>query len=89
MYNIEIEVRDENDKIIKDNRGFKFTSISIDTSITDDKLLERQMYQLCETLKVWMPQNKINISASVFNTISGTWMIMYSYYGNEKRFIKH
>ena len=84
MYNIEIEVRDANGKIICDERGFKFTSLQIDSSITHETILKRQMLQICETLKVWMPQNSINVQASFFNTISGTWMTMYSYYGNEK-----
>ena len=89
MYIIEIEVRDSNGKIIFDERGFKFTSLQIDSSVTNESLLERQMVHICETLKVWMPQNKIDIQASVLNSISGTWMCMYSYYGSEKRFIKH
>jgi hypothetical protein len=31
----------------------------------------------------------INIEASLYNGISDTWMCMASYYGNEKRFVKH
>jgi len=31
----------------------------------------------------------IDIEASLYNSISGTWMCMASYYGSEKRFVKH
>jgi hypothetical protein len=87
MYHIEIEVRDANGKIIRDENGLKYISIQMDFNYSNVSLLEREMIKIGKALRVWMPQNNIEIKASHFNTISGTWM--YSYYANEKRFITH
>jgi hypothetical protein len=89
MYNIEIEVRDSNGKIICDENGHKFISLQMDFNYSNVSLLELEMIKIGKTLIVWMPQNNIEIKASIFNSISGTWMCMFSYYANQKRFIEH
>jgi hypothetical protein len=88
QYRINVEVRDINGKIIQDFEGNNRPSFSFDLT-TDPIHMESHLTQLTITLKAYMPDRKINISASVLNTISNTYMVMYSYYGSENRFIKH
>jgi multidrug efflux pump subunit AcrB len=88
IYNIEVEVRDENGKAILDDKGNKQLSVQFELSFTRDKA-EHNLRQLVKSLKAWMPNNEINISASVFNEISGTYMNMFSLYVNEDRFVSH
>ena len=87
-YNIRIEVRDENGKLILDENGNKQIAISYDVEMLTDNM-EFNLRHLANTLKAWMPERKINIEASVFNTISRTYMTMFSFYGEENRFVKH
>jgi hypothetical protein len=87
-YHLNIDVRDSKGKIIRDADGIMHVNFKIDLVVTKEQL-EREMIKLGNSLMVWMPKNKVNIDASVFNSISGTWMTMYSYYATEKRFVKH
>jgi len=87
-YHIRIEVRDENGKLILDERGNKQIAISYDVEMLTDNM-EFNLRHLANTLKTWMPERKITIEASVFNTISRTYMTMFSFYGEENRFVKH
>lgn len=87
-YNIEVEVRDENGKAILDLRGNKQLSVQFELSFTRDKA-EHSLRQIAKSLRAWMPTNEINISASVPNEISGTYMTMFSLYANEDRFVEH
>ena len=87
-YTITIEVRDENGKLILDERGNKQISISYDVEMLSSNM-EFNLRHLSNTLKTWMPERKINIEASVFNTISRTYMTMFSFYVEEDRFVKH
>ena len=87
-YNIRIEVRDENGKLILDENGNKQIAISYDVDMLTDNM-EFNLRHLANTLKTWMPNRQINIEASVFNTISRTYMTMYSFYEGEDRFVKH
>jgi hypothetical protein len=87
-YNIEVEVRDENGKAILDDKGNKQLSIQFELSFTRDKA-EHNLRHLAKSLVAWMPKNEINISASVPNEISGTYMTMFSLYVKEDRFVEH
>jgi hypothetical protein len=87
-YTIRIEVRDENGKLILDEHGNKEISISYDVEMLSSNM-EFNLRHLSNTLKTWMPERKINIEASVFNTISRTYMTMFSFYVEEDRFVKH
>ncbi len=87
-YSLNVDVRDSKGKIILDSEGNKHFSFKLNLNVSSEQL-EREMIALGSTLNAWMPKNKINIDASVFNSISGTWMTMYSYYATEKRFVKH
>ena len=87
-YTIRIEVRDENGKLILDEYGHKQISFSYDVEMITENV-EFNLRHLANTMKTWMPKRKINIEASVFNTISRTYMTMFSFYVEEDRFIKH
>lgn len=87
-YTIRIEVRDENGKLILDEYGHKQISFSYDVEMITENV-EFNLRHLANTMKTWMPERKINIEASVFNTISRTYMTMFSFYVEEDRFVKH
>ena len=87
-YNIAIEVRDEQGKLIKDEAGNKAFDIKLDLSI-QPKFLEVGMKKIGQSLKAWMPNNKVSLKARLYNSISETWMTMASFYADENKFIKH
>lgn len=87
-YSIKVDVRDENGKAILDNKGDKQLDIRFELAFTRDKA-EWNLRHLAKRLKAWMPNNEINISASVHNHISGTYMNMFSLYVGEDRFVEH
>lgn len=87
-YTITIEVRDSNGKIMLDENGSKRDSISYEVDMLTSNM-EFNLRHLAKSLKTWMPNNKITIEASVLNTISRTYMTMFSFYVNENRFIQH
>lgn len=94
-YNILVEVRDENYKMIKGlsvnkQKIVNKPELQFDFSDVTIEQLELRMKQVASTLRAWLPSGyKINIDASVLNTISQTYMTMYSYYESEDRFVKH
>ena len=87
-YTVRIEVRDENGKLILDEYGNKQISFSYEVEMITENV-EFNLRHLANTMKTWMPERKINIEASVFNTISRTYMTMFSFYVEEDRFVKH
>jgi hypothetical protein len=87
-YTVRIEVRDENGKLILDEYGNKQISFSYEVEMLTENV-EFNLRHLANTMKTWMPERKINIEASVFNTISRTYMTMFSFYVEEDRFVKH
>jgi len=87
-YTINIEVRDENGKFIVDENGNKQINMSYEVEMLTYNM-EFNMRLLARKLRAWMPNRKIDIEASVFNTISRTYMTMFSFYVDEDRFIKH
>lgn len=87
-YTIRIEVRDENGNLIVDEDGVKRISLRYELEIHKDSV-EWTLRDLSRTLKTWMPDRQITIEAMVHNSISGTYMTMFSFYGNEDRFVKH
>jgi hypothetical protein len=88
IYKIDIEVRDSEGKIIRDENSNKYLSLSYNILMrTSD--MELKLQHLANTLKVFMSDRQINIEVYVKNTISGTYMNMFSFYVNENRFVKH
>jgi hypothetical protein len=83
-----IEVRDKNGKLLLDSEGNKQISLDYEVAMLKSNM-ENELTRLANKLKTFMPNREIEIDVSVFNSISRTYMTMYSYYVNENRFIKH
>lgn len=93
QYFITVEVRNENGEIIENQIGIhtiKEKEINFEISAKDSSDLEYRVRQIARTIKSWLPKDyEINITASVYNSISNTYMTMHSFYVNEDRFISH
>lgn len=89
IYNINVEIRDKNHKMFQYPTGGGVGDLKFLWEVRDEKHLEHLMQDMHKKLSIIMPENKINIEALVFNSISDTYMVMYSYYGSEQRFVKH
>jgi hypothetical protein len=87
-YHVSIEVRDSNGKMILNELGNKVDNISYDVEMLTSNM-ESNLTRLARTLKAFMSDRKINIEVYVHNTISGTYMNMFSYYVDENKFVKH
>ena len=87
-YSVRIEVRDSEGKIILDENGNKVLGINYEVEMVEANI-EPNITRLAKELKALMPNRQINIDFSHFNTISRTYMTMYSYYVSEERFVKH
>ena len=87
-YKINIEVRDSEGKIILDENGNKCLSLSYETEMLTSNM-ELNLRHLANTLKAFMPNRRINIEVYVHNTISATYMNMFSFYTSEDRFVQH
>jgi len=94
-YHINVEVRDENGKIIKGLSVDKSTinpkpNIQFELTVVREQQIEAHIKQIASTLRAWIPSGyEINIDASVENKISQTFTTMYSFYEGENRFVKH
>jgi hypothetical protein len=94
-YSITVDIRDENHKLImhptKENhplaRGLRFDFVVDEEKCYEQ--LEMKMRDFHKELQAFLPTRKINLEAAVSNSISGTWMVMASFYGSENRFVKH
>ena len=86
---ISVEVRDINGKIFEDQKGIKVPSINFEITVNNWPQLEFQLKTLCRQFQTLLPTSDINLSAGVNNSIGGTVMNMASYYGSEKRFVRH
>ena len=87
-YSITVEVKDSNGNVFINEKGNKVHDFQFELSFSKDNA-ERFIRDLANRLKVFMPTNQIDISARWFSNISETYMLMYSFYGDEDRFIKH
>ena len=87
-YWVKIEVRDSEGKMILNELGNKVDDISYDIEILTSTM-ESYLNRLARKLKAFMPDRQINIEVYVHNSISRTYMNMFSYYVDENRFVKH
>ena len=89
-FSISIKVRDENSKIFEHDKIGRVAEINFEKSVHTWEQLEYQMKTLCCQFEGVTPKGSdINLSASIYNSIGDSWMNMASYYGSEKRFVKH
>jgi len=88
-YQVEVQIRDSWGDIFTDSDGNKVTSIKLEKTI-NPLFLDTMLKRLYKDFQAITPEgSRINIEVYLPNTISGTWMNMASYYGSEKRFVKH
>ena len=86
-YLVTIEVRTLNGNVLRDELGHLRSFLKLELTI-EKGTEEFHMKNLADTLKVWLPNNSIEITFSVLNSISSTYMSMFSYYVNEKKIHK-
>jgi hypothetical protein len=86
-YLFDVVVR-HNGEVPRDSKGFKVPTIKVKEAINIDNL-ERHMKRMFLDYQAITRTNEINVEAYVRNSISGTYMNMASYYGEELRFVKH
>ena len=56
---------------------------------SNDVSIEYAMKDMGKLLVSLNPNADIEVNHSVFNSISGTWMVLRSYYVNEGRLVSH
>ena len=86
-----VEVRDKDGKLYKDKNGNNITSIC-DLEVLDygEELTQIACEYLVEKFEVICKEgSKIDIEVRCFSEITVTYPLLYSYYGAEKRFVKH
>lgn len=90
-YSIEVRVRDENGNILRSpDNNIKQPRLQFEFVVTDVDQLKWKMINVARVLRAWLPEGyDIDVEASVHNSISNTYMCMYSFYESENRFVKH
>jgi hypothetical protein len=87
---IEVRVRDEQGKIFENEKNIKVPTVDFEVSVYTWETLEYRLKTLCREFKTITPKgSSVDLEASVYNSISETYMNMASYYGSESRFVKH
>lgn len=87
-YSIRIEVRHLDGGAIYDaNKRVKEDDV-FDLDFSRENA-ERVLKDVASVCKITNPNRKINVSAYLFNSISRTYMEMFSFYSNEDRFISY
>ena len=85
-----IEIRDKDFNLYKDKNGNQVTKFEFEGNEKDENLV----HLICESvfnkyLAVCKEGSIIMIEVRYFDTISETYPCLYSFYGDENKFIKH
>ena len=88
---IEVEVRDVNGKLYKDKNGNKITSVArFEIDDYGEELVGITCEHIAENFKaICREGSKVNIDVMYYDSVTNTYPFIYSYYGAEKRFVKH
>lgn len=88
-YRVTVRFRKDDGMAPIDVNGNKVNRISFDAEIILGSVewVVKSYYN--EFRAITAQDIHIDIELSIFNTISRTYMVMYSYYGSNGRFIKH
>jgi hypothetical protein len=87
-----IELRDKDGELLKDILGNSITNnrIYFEDSEEEPNLINMICEDTSNIYQAITPKGTcVSISVVVYSTISNTYMCMYSYYSNDKRFITH
>ncbi len=74
--------------IIVKPEGKRSTSVNIDVDY-DDTLAEIKMKEIGTLLEILNPNAVIEVGYQVYNSISDSWMQIFTYYPYNKMFFKH
>lgn len=91
-YHYNIELRDKDGQLYKDHKGNKLSSNTF--SFTDDTDNEKVIELICRDTfdnykAICKEGTDINIDVRVFNENTRTYVLYYSFYGAENKFIKY
>ena len=86
-----VEVRDKDGSLYKDMNGNNITSVcDVEGSNFGEELTQFTCENMVEKFESFCKEgSKINIEVRYFDSITETYPSLYSYYGAEKRFVKH
>ena len=89
-YSFWVKVRNKDGNLIPSDETTDNYRISFNLS----KLTEKQVISLLKstgkTLKAWMPDRKITLEAYVLDSISSTYMCLFSWYDDDvEKVVKH
>lgn len=88
---IEVEVRDVNGKLYKDKYGDTIVNV-LKFEIKDygENLTELACYNIVDKFEAICKEgSKINIEVRYLDEITNTYPLLYSFYGAERKFVKH
>jgi len=91
-YHYNIELRDKDGKFYLDSKGNKLTlnTFRFVDHTNNENLIELICRDTFDNYKAICKEGTdINIEIRVFNKISNSFMLLYSFYGAENKFIKH
>jgi hypothetical protein len=86
-YNVRLEIRNKEGKLFAHPRAGNFTGFQYEHCYKSYEAMEALMRLQHEELKMLMPGNEFTISASVYNSISQTYMEMAEFRGKHNQFI--
>lgn len=84
-----IEVRDKNNKLYKDKNGKRVIKFSFEDSETNESLIHLICEDTFNKYNALTGSKNIYINVSELSNLTGTYSSRYSFYGAEKRFVKH
>lgn len=84
-----VEVKDKNNKLFIDSAGNKVTNRFKFTDNTNKDFIQLVCEDTFKAYQAITGSNNINISVSRYSDLTETYMTLYTYYGKDKRFVKH
>ena len=85
--NYTIEIRDKDNKLYLREDGHKVLKFTFDLKSENVESICKQTY--LDYKAVCKEGSSINIEVRGFDSISETYSLLYSFYGENQRFIKH
>lgn len=84
-----VEVRDKNDKLFINSAGNKVRPFKFEDEEQDENFVALICYDTFTQYKAISGSDNINISVQVRNSLTGSYMTLYSYDGRTGKFTKH
>ena len=82
-YSIWVKVRDKDGKLIPSDETTDNYRISFRLAELTDKQVISLLKSTGKTLKAWMPDRKITLEAYVLDSLSSSYMCLFSWYDDE------